>query len=89
MHAPRNQSGLGRTALLGGHRRPARRVREMVAASGRTILVGVDGGVTKANIAEVGALGPDVIVTGSAIFDGTSDVEANARSMRASSRHAP
>ena len=58
------------------------RVREMVSASGRSILVGVDGGVTKANIALVGALGADIIVTGSAIFDGTPDVETNARSMR-------
>ena len=58
------------------------RVREMVVASGRTILVGVDGGITKANIAKVASLGADVIVTGSAIFDGTSAVEANARFMR-------
>jgi ribulose-phosphate 3-epimerase len=58
------------------------RVRDMVAASGRSILVGVDGGVTKANIAKVGTLGADIIVTGSAIFDGTRDVEANARFMR-------
>jgi len=58
------------------------RVRELIAASGRPILLGVDGGVTKGNIAEVAALGPDVIVTGSAIFDGTPDVEANARFMR-------
>lgn len=58
------------------------RVREMVAAAGRPIAVGVDGGVTKANIAQVATLGPDVIVTGSAIFDGTPDVEANARFMR-------
>jgi pentose-5-phosphate-3-epimerase len=33
--------------------------------------VGVDGGVTIANAAEVAAWGPDVIVSGSAIFDRT------------------
>lgn len=58
------------------------RVRELIAASGRPILLGIDGGVTKANIAQVAALGADVIVTGSAIFDGTADVEANALFMR-------
>jgi len=59
------------------------RVREMVAAAGHPILVAVDGGITRANIGEVAALGPDVIVTGSAIFDGTSAVEANAAYMLA------
>lgn len=58
------------------------RVRELIATSGRPILLGIDGGVTKANIALVAALGPDIVVTGSAIFDGSPDVEANARSMR-------
>jgi len=58
------------------------RVRDFVAASGRPILLGIDGGVTRANVAQVAALGADVIVTGSAIFDGTPDVDANARFMR-------
>ena len=58
------------------------RVRDFVAASGRPILLGIDGGVTRANIAQVAALGADVIVTGGAIFDGTPDVDANARFMR-------
>ena len=58
------------------------RVRALVAASGRSIVVGVDGGVTKGNIADIAALGADIVVTGSAIFDGTPDVEANAAFMR-------
>ncbi len=57
------------------------RVRDLVRASGRPIPVGIDGGVTKANIRGVGALGADLVVTGSAVFDGTPDVEANARHM--------
>ena len=57
------------------------RLREMIASSGRQILVGVDGGVTRANVAQVAAMGPDLIVTGSAVFDGTPGVEANARFM--------
>jgi len=56
------------------------RVRRMIAESGRNILLGVDGGITKGNIAEVAATGVDVIVTGSAVFDGKAP-EANARFM--------
>jgi ribulose-phosphate 3-epimerase len=57
------------------------RVRSMVAAHGRPVVVGIDGGITKANIAEVAGLRPDVVVAGSSIFDGTPAVEANARFM--------
>ena len=38
--------------------------------------------MTKGNIADIAALGADIVVTGSAIFDGTPDVEANAAFMR-------
>ena len=58
------------------------RVKRIVAASGRDILVGVDGGITRDNIAEVAAAGPDLISAGSAVFDGGGDsgaAEANAR----------
>jgi ribulose-phosphate 3-epimerase len=57
-------------------------VRELIAVSGRRILLGLDGGVTRGNIAQVGALGADIVVTGSAIFDGSPNVEANAAYMR-------
>ena len=63
------------------------RTREMVAAAGRQILVCVDGGVTKDNIAEIAASGADLAVTGSAVFDG-KDAEANARFMLAAVKHA-
>jgi ribulose-phosphate 3-epimerase len=53
------------------------RVKEIVAASGRNILVCVDGGITRDNVAEVAAAGPDLVVTGSAVFDGRA-AEANA-----------
>ena len=56
------------------------RIREMIAASGRDIFVGVDGGIKKSNLERVAGLGPDLIVTGSAVFDGV-DPEANARLM--------
>lgn len=48
----------------------------------RRIALGVDGGVTRDNVERVAALGPDVIVAGSAIFSG-GDVGENARAMLA------
>ncbi len=74
--------GWGGQAFAPGMAARVARVRELIAASGRSVLLGIDGGVTKANVAEVAGLGPDVVVTGSAIFDGTADVESNARMMR-------
>ena len=56
--------------------------RELIVASGRRILLGIDGGVTRTNVADVLALGADIVVTGSAIFDGRA-VAANARHMLA------
>jgi ribulose-phosphate 3-epimerase len=44
-------------------------VRELARAAGADVLVGVDGGVTVANAAEIAGWGIDVIVSGSAIFD--------------------
>lgn len=56
------------------------RVRALVERSGRDVLIGVDGGVTRKNIDAVAALRPDVVVTGSAVFDGKAPVD-NARFM--------
>jgi ribulose-phosphate 3-epimerase len=58
------------------------RARELIARSGRPIVLGVDGGVTRDNIASVATLGAQVIVTGSAVFDG-GDAAANLALMRA------
>lgn len=54
------------------------RVKDLVQASGRDILTCVDGGVTRGNIAAIAAAGPDLVVAGSAVFDG-GDVVSNAR----------
>jgi len=56
------------------------RAKQIIAASGREILLAVDGGITRANVAEVARSGADIIVTGSAVFDGKA-AEENARSM--------
>ena len=56
------------------------RVRQMIADAHREILLMVDGGITRTNIAEVARTGVDIIVTGSAVFDGKA-AEENARWM--------
>jgi ribulose-phosphate 3-epimerase len=73
-------------------RRRVDAVRELGAGLGRALQVGVDGGVTLANAAEIAGWGVDVIVSGSAIYDG-SDPAGNLsrmlgllRSARAGSR---
>jgi ribulose-phosphate 3-epimerase len=66
--------------------------RRMIDDIGREILLGVDGGVTRANVDHVGDLGVDIIVSGSAVFDGRA-AAANAAFMldgvrQAAARHA-
>jgi ribulose-phosphate 3-epimerase len=57
-------------------------VRELIDRCGRTVMLGVDGGVTRENVGSIAAMGVDVIVAGSAVFDG-GDAGANLRQMRA------
>lgn len=63
----------------------ARRIaaaREITSAAAHPILVGVDGGVSLANAAEVAGWGADIVVSGSAIFDG-KDAPGNLAAMLA------
>lgn len=53
------------------------RLRQKV---GQRILLGIDGGITRDNIADVARAGADIIVTGSAVFDGKAPA-ANAHFM--------
>ena len=55
-------------------------VLTLISSSHRPILTCIDGGVSRKNIDEVAHMGVDVIVTGSAVFDGKA-VEDNARYM--------
>ena len=57
-----------------------RRLIEMFGQAKRDILLGIDGGVTRKNIADVARMGADIIATGSAVFDGKTPLE-NARFM--------
>lgn len=58
-------------APAAGTARRVREVRELARQRGAEVLVGVDGGVTIGNAAEVAGWGADVVVSGSAIFNGT------------------
>jgi len=72
--------GWGGQKFIDAARGRVENVKRMIADSGRKILLGVDGGITRDNIADVAALGVDLIVTGSAVFDGKA-AEANAKFM--------
>lgn len=59
----------------------AERIAQVRALTGdRNILLCIDGGVTKDNISGVAAMGADLVVTGSAVFDGKAPKE-NAKFM--------
>jgi ribulose-phosphate 3-epimerase len=62
--------------------------RELVQTAGRPVLVGVDGGVTLRNAAEVATWGADLVVSGSAIFDGR-DAAGNLTAMLTALRGQP
>jgi len=69
----------GQSFLRTTEKRLAQAIR-LIASSGRNILLAVDGGVTKDNFTDVRHMGADIIVTGSAVFDG-KDPPGNARRM--------
>ena len=74
--------GWGGQRFLDGAARRLEQARSLIEGSGRDIVLGVDGGVTRDNIAHVAGLGADVIVTGSAVFDGR-DAAGNLAFMQA------
>jgi ribulose-phosphate 3-epimerase len=56
------------------------RLKQMISNTKKDVLVGVDGGINRDNIADVARMGANIIVTGSAVFDGKAPLE-NARFM--------
>jgi len=70
--------GFGGQGFLPSTAERACRVREAIAQAGRDVLLCVDGGVKRANVGEIAKLGADLVVTGSAVFDG-KDAPGNAR----------
>jgi ribulose-phosphate 3-epimerase len=55
-------------------------VRKILSDAKKDILIGVDGGITRNNIADIARMEVDIIVTGSAVFDGKTPLE-NAKFM--------
>lgn len=56
------------------------RVGQLLRRVGDSALVCIDGGITRDNVTDVARLGVDIIVTGSAVFDGRAPLE-NAKYM--------
>jgi ribulose-phosphate 3-epimerase len=56
------------------------RLKKMIREADKDILIAVDGGIKRNNIADIAQLGADIIVTGSAVFDGKAPAE-NAKFM--------
>ena len=55
-------------------------LQQMLRQAGKDILVCIDGGVKKTNVGDIAAIGADIIVSGSAVFDGKNPFE-NAKFM--------
>jgi ribulose-phosphate 3-epimerase len=72
--------GWGGQGFIAATKRRVAELKSMAAAHGKEILIGVDGGIKKDNLEMVARLGAEIIVTGSAVFDG-KDAGGNARSM--------
>jgi ribulose-phosphate 3-epimerase len=58
----------------------AAEVKQMIRVTERDILLMVDGGITNRNIGEIATIGADIVVTGSAVFEG-DDPAGSIRSM--------
>lgn len=60
--------GFGGQKLIPSALDKLRKIRAIIDACGKDILLEIDGGITAENVAEVKAAGADVIVAGSAVF---------------------
>ena len=79
--------GWGGQRFLPETERRLEAIRRLIERSGRAVMLGVDGGITRDNVGAVAAMGVDMIVTGSAVFDG-GDAVANLRQMQAATQRA-
>lgn len=72
--------GWGGQSFIVPVREKIARLKQIFRDADKGLLLCVDGGVKKNNIAEVAAMGADIVVTGSAVFDGKAPLE-NAKFM--------
>jgi ribulose-phosphate 3-epimerase len=76
--------GFGGQSFIPSQLEKIRRLRAMIAATGRAIDLQVDGGINAANAKQVVAAGADVLVAGSAVFTGNAaDYAKNIAALRA------
>jgi ribulose-phosphate 3-epimerase len=68
--------GWGGQKFAPGTERKLTAARELIERSGRRVTLAVDGGITRDNAGAIAAMGVDMIVAGSAVFDG-GDAAAN------------
>lgn len=68
--------GWGGQKFAPGTERRLMAARELIERSGRRVTLAVDGGITRDNAGAIAAMGVDMIVAGSAVFDG-GDAAAN------------
>ncbi len=74
--------GFGGQSYIGSSTNKIRRLRKMLDEIGSTADLEVDGGVKTDNAAEIVAAGADVLVAGSAIFDGSRSIVENVAAFR-------
>jgi ribulose-phosphate 3-epimerase len=77
--------GFGNQHFIPDSLNKIRDLRKMIDASGRDILIEVDGGIKIDNIAEAAKAGVDVFVSGSGVF-GTSDYAETLKLMKANAQ---
>ena len=68
--------GWGGQKFATGTEKKLAAARDLIERSGRHVMLAVDGGVTRENVGSIAAMGVDIIVAGSAVFDG-GDAAAN------------
>jgi len=73
--------GWGGQRFAANTERRLHQARDLIARSGRDVMLAVDGGITRDNAASIAAMGVDMIVAGSAVFDG-GDAGANLQKLR-------
>ncbi len=75
--------GFGGQSFIAGQLEKIKTIRAMIHASGRDIMLEVDGGINPTTAKQVIAAGADVLVAGSAVFTGNAtDYAKNIRSLR-------
>jgi ribulose-phosphate 3-epimerase len=68
--------GFGGQSFIAASAKKIQRARQMIEAVGKPILIEVDGGIDNGTVAAVVEAGAEVLVAGSAIFDGANPGQA-------------